>query len=608
MSEPIHQGRGLFGRLEPWVAFTLFAGTFAFGFDRLHYGLGERDESFYLATSMRYALGDLPFRDEIFNPARMYDVLLAPFFWAFPDLGLRGLRIGWLVVELLTAALLFRLLRRYASDSVVALSCCAVVFVPNLMWTPAYHVMGTFGFVLSLVIWLEGCLSGSTGRACVAGIVSGIVFFLGAVSYVPLLAVGIVPFVVFCLEVWQRNFDSARFVSTSAHLATVGTLAGTGVAAILGAGLGPDWLNAQSRLSEVYLYSLTPIEKLGVFGHEISSILWTVLGTVGAVVALSVLWRRAERLPGSAVWVVACAAAALLALGIRYCLFWAAPSDAIAPLYWSVATLPMRLFGLSVGALLAAFALQRCYSRATPTIARTVSEWTFVSAVLVSGSLVFGFLQGYLSGQTFKVMFCVVPLFPVAIVQLVHVLGSSGSTTARIGSQVCALAVAGSVVVAVFQHRNGIIYHSRPRQMLDTEFEHPRLRGIVERRDLVKRMQAVDRVLRQWVDPGDYLLAYDDAPLVYFMTNTRPALDHAWTYAGLPGDMRRRSIERMIELERIPEIAVQDLRDKEPGAFARNPVHAFVRKHYRVLRDVRGFRIWRLDERRWPPRHGRRKS
>ena len=131
------------------AAVFVFGVVAVYGFYRIRFGIDDlRDEAFYLAAPLRYALGDLPFRDEIFNSARMFDLVLAPFFVILPDLGVYELRLGWLLVQLTSVVALFLILRRFSSDFVVALACGVVVWLPNLIWTPCYHTMSVVFFVL----------------------------------------------------------------------------------------------------------------------------------------------------------------------------------------------------------------------------------------------------------------------------------------------------------------------------------------------------------------------------------------------------------------------------------------------------------------------------
>ena len=589
---PSSDGSGrLARRLDAGLAAAIFVATFVAALHRLRFGLSPQDEAFYLATAQRYALGDLPFRDEVFNPARMYDVLLAPLFAAWPSLGALELRIGWLAVEAVTAIALFVLLRRYASASVVAAGCCAAMFLPNLAWTPAYHLMGTFFFVLAWTLWLLGCRAGDLVRATSLGAAAGVAFGIGAITYLPLLALGIVPFAVAIRLVVAPRWAGPRSVSTLALLTTLGAVVLFALILVGVSGLGGDWLDAQRRIATVSLYAMPASAKLGMLLGELRAIVPTAFGglLLGAVL---LGWMRLPidragpvgLLSGVVLVVAVCAA-------LRWMLAHAAPSDHLPVLFHAFGTVPMRVFAVSVIGVAAGLALDG----RRPEHAGDGGDWRFVAGALLAGGLGFAFLQGYLSGQTFKVMFGAVPLIPLALVQLERLLVGRGvARSERAWASGAALAVGLVLLLTVVGHRYEVVYQRGPLAMLVAEFEHPRLRGIRDIPRFVESIESVAAALEGSVRPGDLLLAYDHAALVYFVTSTRPALDHAWTYKQLPARLRRQSVRRMIEAGRVPEYAVQNLEYDYFDGVMRDPVHAFVAKRYAPIAEVGGFRIWRL--------------
>ena len=111
----------------------IFGGALVCGLYRIQFGISLTDEGFYLASPMRYALGDLPFRDEFFNPHRMFDVVLWPLFLLFPDISVYELRALWLIVQLASVIALYGIFRRFAPDVLVALACVASLYLPNMI-------------------------------------------------------------------------------------------------------------------------------------------------------------------------------------------------------------------------------------------------------------------------------------------------------------------------------------------------------------------------------------------------------------------------------------------------------------------------------------------
>ena len=224
---------------------------------------------------MRLALGDLPFRDEIFNPLRMFDLLLWPVFVALPDLTVRGLRLLWLPIQLGAMLALSGLLSRFAPLPLVALACASAIWIPNWFWTPAYHVMGITFFTLSWSLWLLGCLADRRQSAILLGAASGLVLFLGAVAYLPLLAVEIVPLGLLVRELVRPGTSPSRREATLAHFGVLG-LAVLILVGVFGvAGLLPGWW-----------YAVRPIGSAGPYGKVLSGASTGFLGQLAAYLGM----------------------------------------------------------------------------------------------------------------------------------------------------------------------------------------------------------------------------------------------------------------------------------------------------------------------------------
>ncbi len=204
---------------------AVFFAIFAFGFYRTGRGINFTDEGLYLAAPLRYALGGLPFRDEFLNPHRMFDVVLSPLHMLFPEISARSLRVFWLVVQNSAAIALWSVFARFAPGIIPALGCAATLYVSNLLWSPGYHLMGTFFFVLAWAIWLRGCSSATPRGSVALGAASGAVFALGTLSFVPLLALTVFPVCVLASELVRGSPSSARAKASLSQLGVLGLVA-----------------------------------------------------------------------------------------------------------------------------------------------------------------------------------------------------------------------------------------------------------------------------------------------------------------------------------------------------------------------------------------------
>lgn len=562
---------------------VLFAAAFGFALHQIRFGLGFGfDEGFYLATPMRYALGDVPFRDEFFNPLRMFDVVLAPLFCAFPDLSLYALRLAWALVQLAATAALAVLFMRFAPPFLVGLACAASIWIPNLAWSPGYHVMGATFFVLGWSLWLLGCLHASRNAAIALAAASGVAFFLGVVSYVPLLAVAIVPAAVLLRELAGGGSCDRRRLATLVHLGTLAALAAGGVAALALAGLAGDWLEATATVISIGHYKIAPAKKVANFVGQVAPYVPILIAGAAIAVALAFASRtgRAGRAGG-----LATGAIALALLVVLHGLFF---GFALPPMGWLIEdplTRPLRVVVLLLGLQLGTAVLAR------PRRGEAVdADWRLVSRCVLSGSLIFAFLHAFLSSMAFKAMFAALPLVVCITTALYRALAGPSPEVAR--RRRAAVAV-GAICLSIAS----VAYHTRATARPAGElaaFSHPRLAGILGTRSEVAGLEALLEHLSGRVGEGDFLLAYDSLALLYYLTGTRPAIDHAWTSRIIPTDLRRRSLRRMVEAGRVPKTAVRSLHPLSVGHT--NAIHRFVRRHYERELTLPGYEIWTLRD------------
>jgi hypothetical protein len=230
---------------------------------------------------------------------------------------------------------------------------------------------------------------------------------------------------------------------------------------------------------------------------------------------------------------------------------------------------------------------------------RVVStQWRLVSLSLGFGAMLFALLQGILSTHSFKCMIAIVPLMANGVVLAERSLAACGSGRhARFQARLYAIALSLTVGLATLPTISDYVYSIGAKEMaLQTEpFELPLLRGLYGTPAQVRRVEAVTDYLTSRLDRGDYLLVYDHASLYYYLTRTRPAIDHAWTYRVIPANVRQRSIEKMIAADRIPTYVVQNIDNSSITNFGhKDPIHALVLRYYEVEAKIDGIQIWRL--------------
>jgi hypothetical protein len=231
-------------------------------------------------------------------------------------------------------------------------------------------------------------------------------------------------------------------------------------------------------------------------------------------------------------------------------------------------------------------------------------DWTFTYWILLGGSLIFALLHGVLSTMPYKAMFGLLPLFATGVVGVSRSLLDSARGAGR-QNEVAVFMVALCVAAGIFcfRERASSNYQGRPIDELGQAFAHPLLSGIRDFPRKVRIIEGITAALESRVAAGDLLLVYDNAPLLYYLTQTRPALDLVWPTKVLDPSVRARSVEKMIENRRMPRFAVRVRRpprwttDKYPYSTdpAVDPIHAFVHENFRRVDRSHYFEIWELE-------------
>ncbi|RKZ58233.1 MAG: hypothetical protein DRQ99_25765 [Candidatus Parabeggiatoa sp. nov. 3] len=80
---------------------------------------------------------------------------------------------------------------------------------------------------------------------------------------------------------------------------------------------------------------------------------------------------------------------------------------------------------------------------------------------------------------------------------------------------------------------------SRNRLEMTTTVEHPYLRGVLTTKERAVVMQELLDELKNYVKPGDVLFAYENISLIYFLTQTRPYLYHTWSMLEVPSNFQK---------------------------------------------------------------------
>ncbi len=155
--------------------------------------------------------------------------------------------------------------------------------------------------------------------------------------------------------------------------------------------------------------------------------------------------------------------------------------------------------------------------------------------------------------------------------------------------------IAGLVLTGEGAHRAATYtYRDRPRPELLTAVEHPQLRAQYTTPARAKVVAEVLTALEERVAPGDYLLAYEGAPLLQYLTKTRPYLNRPWlmSYEG-PDVIAQLAADAPARTGCLPVVVAtlkttrgidwpgkaRRLEEKQPMGGTRRVIKAFLRTH-----------------------------
>lgn len=186
---------GMIPRLDEIIAAIIVAYVVVMSFRRLAYGVDWADESFAYAITQRYALGDLPFRDE-FNLRQTAGLITTPFYWLYLKVmgGTDGivyyLRVLYFLLQMGVGYAVYELAeKRIPRAFALVAAVIPVAYIPFSMPCPNYNSLGAMFLALGTFVGLRGFLDGNARTLRWAGIFQA----LACVAYPP-NAVGIFAF------------------------------------------------------------------------------------------------------------------------------------------------------------------------------------------------------------------------------------------------------------------------------------------------------------------------------------------------------------------------------------------------------------------------------
>lgn len=501
-------------RLDEVLAAVLVAYVFLLSWRRLRYGVDFSDESFAIAITQRYALGDVPYVDE-WNLRQTGSLLPAPFYWAYLKLHANTdgvvffVRQLYFLVQCLTACAVWNLAaRRVGMAAAAIVATVPIVFLPFCAPFCNYNSLGAMFFASGIALGAWALIDERGARWPMA--LSGGVLGLACVAYPPMVVPVSAVMVGMATIVWldvRGEAGSLRRRLAPVLFLLVGLLvvAVPFMLMLIRAGLGGlrhaldyEGMTTRPRTSEKVVDVLKAVAALApVQPSPLTSL--AVFGLVAKVVP------RARKL----------VFAVLLFVVVRA--FSETPPELARQLPPTILTLHILIY---VGLLAPFFVL--------------FLEWGRTTRILVVMGVIPSLIAGMLTAMSSDNTSCMnggLGLLPAALLALTMAVMAVTGERARIGTWtrigiVLTLFVVPYTIVSVNRtttYSDGVIADNWVKVRLGP------FRGLWAPVAKVKMAEELTRELRAVVRPGDRMLSYYDFPGAYLSLPTRPAMPTVWT-------------------------------------------------------------------------------
>lgn len=580
-------------RSEYVLSGLIFVLLLAIGvFHSIKGGINLTDEGLYLSAPFHYTFGVLPFRDAIHNATRQYDLLMAPIFIFFPGISLLQYRVFGVLIHLSSLIAAFLLFARFTPPLLVA-GLCGVFFLANNFAgtpTPSYNVLVTTFGTWAFVFWMRSLLASTRIRQIIYSLLAIIALSLTIISNFSSAVVLAIPLVM-GLGFWvgkQREYARRTFILTlgviSIFIILGLVLYVSGLYTDFRAALLNDAISSNMVQGGVGAKMLRSWE--GVMSVATNSLyLAYVVGGVG--IAMLLILTRIKK---PVVYGV---------LGV--CL------TVVFGLLYQVTRFPAFDFVIVVFSLLTIPAIV-LYCQKSMGIERVI----IIGATLWSLIQVVGFgifstnaLQATVKGAFFIFLLGVVSIYklfsdlPVREsherIKKVFVFGLIGMMVAIFGGR-----AADNYLKTNYLEVN--------YKKMTSQFTYPKLKGIYSVPEKVKPLEDLLNYLDDRVKPGDYFLAYNDLPLLYYLTNTKSIYPSVWSFeAWWPLEYRKKLFEKMLGRGKVAKYAVHMVTNpgygwgtpvaegksfemEEPGVCI---LCKYVEDNYVLEKFIFPFQIWR---------------
>jgi hypothetical protein len=578
-------------RKAAWPALAVALAALGVALMRLPYGIMFADEGFYLATADGVQMGAVPFRDDLSQAATPFFLVLTPILRLLPEGGtLLHVRLVGLALRAVCCGVLLLSLRRWLSPLSLA-AAFAVALLANFTFLliPSYNSLPSDLGYVAVACWIYAAERRDAPRAWCFGLLAGLLFGLGALCYLPRVAFVAVPL---GAALWTRarpQADGAGLRRSSLACA-LGILAAFGCAllGLAASGLSTDFARGIAWFLSLRPFGLSFAQRLyGLLAGDLPRAFASALVQAAFwTAALALCARATQRGRRAWLWWLG-----FLLVAAGYALLLVRLYDAAQDRWhWAYYRIYPGLCWLP----LLAYPWLRSDLRAEPGLTRAAGL-LFVTGLTQQLLVAATSTQGTAAGVSgLAASLALLLLLAAAFARRHSITPAAARHATGVASLGLGLALAATAATRHFYA------DQNPFRGPQATFVDGRLAGLRSHPRYVKGWSAVVRYLAPRLVPGESLLAYDNAPLLYYATRTRPALGATYVSRALytPAQLRA-LLTAMLAAKREPRYAVRLREGTEDESVwystspEEDPLNAYVLEHFELEARLPLFDVFR---------------
>ncbi|HBD95574.1 MAG: hypothetical protein A2015_03135 [Spirochaetes bacterium GWF1_31_7] len=566
----------------------LFLICLIYGIFKASKGIDFTDEGFYISSALRLIKGDLPIKDDSFSIVSMFAVFISMIFRVFPNISLYGFKIIGMTLQFSSLSVLFISFRKKINIAQMIFLTLAMFLFNNYAGrlVPSYNLLSSNFIILSVAFWLIARSSLRLFSKTIFSIFGGIAFTIACYSY-PTAGIFILTWLINSLLTLIFSKEKKNCIPDIILLTTFALFSLLGILLMYGYGLF-DYFFEFLKLSRDHnsLASMGLGKLLSILIINFPQLSEISFFTISVMIFLSLISLKNRKFTSLAVIVF------FVLLSTNLVFFRGQNTNLLILFYTIIA---------AVFILINSKELFKNYN----------SDLKILYSSIISGSILLIYLFSisthyfnYASSYTAGVQGIPV-LFVLTMVILIQYLESEfrNSKYAFPSSAFISLTLF-IVLISGYIYNYNTVYRDQPMNKLTVPFTHKKLSGIFSSEERVKGLEELLKYTDQRIKKDDFLLTYTNSPLLYFLTDTRPAYNFTWTFGVYPFSQVGYYTDLMIKKNRIPtyciiesvEIDYPSWENSPKHIVPENPLTTYIQENYYPEKYIFPYEVWKRKD------------